>query len=149
MYGDTRVIRKLAARMRDQAADLRREADALVGRAESVPWHGFAADSMRVLARDHGARLRTSAHAHEEAADALDRHATEVDRLTSLIAEIEHRAHRLIAAARDRLADLGRRVLGGLADLLPDPVDQFLDRFIPPPHGHKDWLTVELPGLGR
>ena len=34
----------------------------------------------------------------------------------------------------------GRRVL-------PDPVDELLDRFVPPPPGHRDWLLVDLPGL--
>lgn len=149
MYGDTRVIRQLAAQLRDQATDLRRDADGLVGHAEAVQWHGWAADAMRTVAREHGSRLRATAQAHDDAADALDRHATEVDRLKALIGQIERRAHQLIAAARDRLADLGRRILGGLSDLLPDPVDRLLDRFIPPPPGHRDWLSVDLPGLGR
>ena len=33
---------------------------------------------------------------------------------------------------------------------MPDPVDQLLDRFEPPPPGHRDWLTVAadlVPGL--
>ena len=49
----------------------------------------------------------------------------------------------LVTAARDRLAGLVGGLVGGLAD----PVDDLLDRFVPPPSGHKDWLTVRLPGV--
>lgn len=78
MYGDTSVIRGLARGMRERAGDIRAEADELAGRAEAVPWTGLAADAMRRLARDHATRLRSSADAHDTAADALDRHAREV-----------------------------------------------------------------------
>ncbi|MFN8190870.1 MAG: hypothetical protein U0R78_10625 [Nocardioidaceae bacterium] len=148
MYGDTGVIRVLARRMRDQADDLRREADRLVGEAEAVWWTGWAADAMRSRARDRGAALRRTAALHDDAASALERHAAEIDRLKELIAWLERRAHSVVTAARDRLADLGRRLLAGVRDLVPEPIDQLLDRFVPPPSGHRDWLTVELPGLG-
>ena len=52
-------------------------------------------------------------------------------------------------AARPRLAALAHRLLDGLAGPLPDPLDQLLDRFVPPPSGHRDWLDVDLPGLHR
>ncbi len=148
MYGDTRVIRGLARAMRDQADDLRGEADRLVGEAEAVWWTGWAADAMRSRARERGASLRRTAALHDDAASALEHHADEVDRLKELIAWIERRARSLIASARDRLADLGRRLLAGVRDLVADLLDQLLDRFVPPPSGHRDWLTVELPGLG-
>jgi len=149
MYGDTRVIRGLARRMRDQADDLRSEADRLVGQADAVWWTGWAADGMRSRARARGSALRHTATLHDDAAQALERHADEVDRLKELIAWVEHRAERLVASARERLADLGRRFLAGMRDVVPDPLDRLLDRFVPPPHGHRDWLTVDLPGLGR
>lgn len=149
MYGDTAVIRRLARGLRAQADEVRAEADALWGRAAAVPWHGLAADAMRAHAGDRVTALRATADLHDRAADALERHAAEVDRLTALIAEIEHRAHRLISAARHRLADLAQHVLDGLRHLLPDPVDELLARFVPPPAGHRDWLTVDLPGLHR
>ena len=71
---------------------------------------------------------------------ALVRHADEVDRTKALIAAIERKVTALVAAAKDRLAGL-------VASVLPDPVDEFLDRFVPPPPGHRDWLTVDLPGV--
>jgi hypothetical protein len=120
MYGDTRVIRGLARRMRDQADDLRGEADRLVGQAEGVWWTGWAADGMRSRARARGSALRHTATLHDDAAQALERHADEVDRLQELIAWVERRVQ----------------------------LHQLLDRFVPPPHGHRDWLTVDLPGLG-
>jgi len=49
----------------------------------------------------------------------------------------------LVEAARSRLTGL----VGLLDTVLPDPVDELLARFVPPPSGHRDWLTVELPGV--
>jgi hypothetical protein len=34
-----------------------------------------------------------------------------------------------------------------VASVLPDPLDELLDRFVPPPPGHRDWLFVDLRGL--
>jgi hypothetical protein len=146
MYGDTQVIRCLARTLREQAEDIRREADRLLGRAESVPWHGLAADAMRLHAGERAAGLRHTAHLHDDAADALDRHATEVERVKALIAAIEERVRAMVAAARDRLSGVAGGIAVGLG-MPPDPVDQLLDRFVPPPRGHRDWLTVDLPGL--
>ena len=147
MYGDTSVIRGLARELRDQADDIRREADRLVARAEGVRWHGLAADAVRHRSRDRAAALRRTASLHEDAAAALDRHAAEVDRLEDLIAAIERRAHNLLAAARDRLADLGHGLLGGARHALSDPTDELMSRFDPPPRGSREWLEVDLPGL--
>jgi uncharacterized protein YukE len=138
MYGDTSVIRAQARRMRERAGDIRAEADDLAGRAEGVPWTGLAADAMRRTARDHASRLRSCADAHEAAADALDRHAREVDRLKEVIAAIEHRALRLLDAATGGLAGL-------VGQVVPDVVDRWRDHFEPPPWGSSAWLDVHVP----
>lgn len=149
-YGDTAVIRRLARALRDQAVEIRAEADRLVGLADGVLWTGRAADAMRRRSRERAADLRRAATLHDDAADALDSHAREVDRLTELIAAIERRVRGMVEAARDRLAQLGGAILDGLRDLAPPPIDQpldqLLDRFVPPPSGHRDWLEVDLPG---
>lgn len=147
MYGDTSVIRHLAGRLQAQADGLRSEADALVSRTLTVPWQGSAAEAMRRVARDRAGALRRTAAAHDDAATALLRHATEVEQRQALIAALEHRAARLCSSARDRLAALGRRALDGVAEAVPDPVDELLARFDPPPSGHLAWLRVDLPGL--
>jgi hypothetical protein len=140
MYGDTQAIRGLARTMRGEAVALRSEADALLARAEAVPWTGLAADAMRGRVRAQVGSLRHTAALADDAAGALDRHADEVDRLKALIVAIEHQVMALVGAAKDRLA--------GLVDaVLPDPLDQLLARFDPPPSGHRDWLLVDLPGL--
>ena len=143
MYGDTEAIRGLARTMREEGAALRVEAEALWARAETVAWTGLAADAMRGRVRAQTDALRRTATLSDDAADALDRHAEEVDRLKALIARIEHQVMALVSAARDRM--------DGLVDLvdavLPDPVDELLARFDPPPSGHRDWLLVDLPGL--
>ncbi|GAB3245763.1 hypothetical protein [Nocardioides dilutus] len=142
MYGDTEAIRALARGLRRQGDDIRWEAETLLARAEAVPWQGVAADAMRCLARHRVGQLQRTARLHDDAASALDDHAAAVDRVKRLIALIEERVMALVAAARDRIAGvLG--LVGGLVD----PLDDLLDRFVPPPSGHKDWLTVDLPGL--
>jgi hypothetical protein len=133
MYGDTTRIRALADALRERAEEIRGLADQLGIRADRVPWHGLAADAMRLHVRGRAAALRRTADLHDEAAAALDRHAHEVDRLKDLIAAIERKARGLLDAATDKLLD----VLDGAAD-----------RFVPPPPGSLEWLTVDLPGLG-
>lgn len=147
MYGDTEVIRGLARSMREQADEIRREADGLLGGAESVPWLGLAADAMRVQARCRANELRRTALLHDDAAETLRRHAEEVERVKAMIATIERTVTAMVEAARDRLSGIAGAVTAGLQALSPDPVDLLLDRFMPPPSGHKDWLTVDLPGL--
>src|SRR4051812_23947347 len=122
MYGDTTAIRRRAAGLREQADDLRAASVRLAALADAVAWQGLAADAMRRHAHDRAARLRRTAGLHDDAADALDRHAREVERLQDLIAAVEHRVARLLAAA-----------------------GTLLDRFVPPPSGSMDWLSVELP----
>ena len=154
MYGDTLVMRKRAALLREQGEDVRAMADMLVSHSDEIDWTGRAADAMRERVRDRAAHLREAANAHDAAASSLERHLVECDRLAECIAGIERRASSLIADARNRVArvhaankDSDRD--GGFADVRATPTheDQSLATFSPPPSGHQDWLTVELPGL--
>ncbi len=126
MYGDTEVMRRRADALREQASDLRAAADRLVAQADAVAWSGRAADSMRDRIRERSSHLRDVAATHDDAADSLDAHVAEVDRLKEAIAEVERRVGTLLADARD---------------------DEALAGFVPPPAGHRDWLTLTLPGL--
>jgi hypothetical protein len=139
MYGDTEAIRGLARGLRRLGDEIRWEADLLLSAAEAVPWQGIAADAMRCLARHRVGELRRTAALHDEAASALDDHADAVESVKRLIAAVEDQVRSMVAAARDRIAGL----VGGLVD----PLDDLLDRFVPPPSGHKDWLTIDLPGI--
>jgi hypothetical protein len=138
MYGDTDVVRALARRLRARGADIRAEADDLLARAEAVPWSGLAAEAMRRLAREHAGGLRRCAEEHEAAADALDRHAREVDHLVEVIAAIERKVRSLLDAAVGGLAGL-------VGQVVPDAVDHWVHDFDPPPHGSREWLDVRLP----
>ena len=140
MYGDTDAVRALARTMRGGADAVRHEADSLAARAAASLWQGLAADAMRARVRAQAAGLRDAAALADDAAAALERHADAVDRLKALIAAIERKAMALVEAARDRLTGLVQAVL-------PDPLDEVMARFVPPPSGHRDWLTVDLPGL--
>ena len=147
MYGDPDAIRGLARQLRDRADEIRSQAARLSTSATDVPWEGCTADAMRHHLHDQVRALFRTASLHDDAADALDRHAREVQRLQDLIAAIEHRALHLVAAARDRIADLGHSIIDGITGAVADPRDELLDRFVPPPPGSRDWLTVDLPGL--
>lgn len=138
MYGDTAAIRDLARRLREQGHDVRAEADALVGQAEAVHWSGLAADTMRLMARRHAGDLRACAAVHEDAAEALERHARELDHLEELIGAIERRARRLLEGAGGVVHALASRVA-------PHAVDRWLDHFDPPPSGSREWLDVHVP----
>lgn len=142
MYGDTTVIRRLASALREQATDIRNEADALVGRAEAVPWTGLAAEAMRALFRTHAGDLRTCANQHDDAADALDRHAREVDQLKDLIAAIERRVIHLVDSVGHGLSGLAHGLAG---HFVPDAIGHWLDHFDAPPHGSREWLEVHVP----
>lgn len=142
MYGDTDAIRLLARQLRSRADEVRREAELLCIAADTVLWVGAAASALRQVTRSRVAALRRTADLHEEAAHALDRHAATVEAIKRLIAEIERRVRVLIAAARERIA-----ALAGVVGALIDPLDDLLDRFVPPPSGHRDWLDVHLPGV--
>ena len=137
MYGDTDVMRRRAAQLREQGVDLRALADRLVARTEALGWTGRAADALRERIRDRAAHLRETAARHDTAADSLERHLLEVERLQDAIAGLECRATHLVADARTRRARVET----------PDPADQTLAAFTPPPSGHRDWLGVNLPGL--
>jgi len=139
MYGDTDAIRALARRAREQGTEIRTEADALVGRAEAVPWGGLAAEAMRRLARDHAGCLRKCAARHEDAAEALERHAREVDHVRAVIAAVERRVMHLVHGAGGVVHAVTSRVV-------PDAVDHWLEHFEPPPHGSVEWLDVHVPG---
>lgn len=147
MYGDTSVMRRRASQLRDQGADIRATADLLVGRAEQVTWTGRAADAMRERVGDRAARLRDCASHHEGAADALEQHLREVDGTQEAIAQIERRASTLVADARTRVARIDSVDDPDGAQRTASEEDQVLASFSPPPTGHRDWLTVDLPGL--
>lgn len=140
MYGDTLVIRRRADQLRQQGADVRTLADQLVARSEAVAWSGRAAESMRQRIKDRAAHLREAAAAHETAADSLERHLLEVDRVKESISEAERRAASLIHEAQGRVAS------AEYDSALATDEDRALVAFVPPPSGHADWLDADLPG---
>lgn len=148
MYGDSAAIRGRARALRDQSVDVRAMADRLVGQIEQIGWDGRAARDLRERIRDRAAQLRDCAAQHETAAESLEKHLGETDRLKDAIAERQRKADSLVTEARNRIAAL-RASDDSEAGVSVDPTDEdvTLDRFDPPPAGHKDWLTVELPGL--
>lgn len=138
MYGDTMVMRKRVAQLREQGEDIRSMADKLVSQSEDIAWTGRAADSLRSRVRDRASHLRDAANAHDSAASSLERHLTECDLLAESIDEISRKAESLIA-------DAGTRVARADTEISDD--DRALTSFEPPPPGHRDWLSIELPGL--
>ena len=140
MYGDTAAGRKRVAQLREQGGDVRALAARLVSQAEAVPWHGKAADAMRERIKERADHLRAAAARHETAAESLATHLGEVDTLKEAIDTRSHKAASLVEDARTRAGRAGDGVG-------PDDADATLLAFDPPPAGHRDWLTVDLPGL--
>lgn len=121
---DTDRIRALAAQLREQAVEIDEEARRLLGAAEAVPWQGLAAEAMRDQARRRTAALQHTARLHQDAADALERHAGAVDRMRAALLAALAEARELAEDAVDRVHDLADDVLDRLdprqlADLLP------------------------------
>ena len=140
MYGDTAGGRRRVAQLREQGGDIRAAASRLVAQAEAVPWHGKAAESMRTRIKDRANHLRAAAAQHETAAESLAAHLGEVDSIKDAIETRSHRVTGLVEDARTRASQAP-------ADSAPDDTDAALLAFDPPPAGHRDWLTVDLPGL--
>ena len=140
MYGDTAAGRKRVAQLREQSGDIRALATRLVSQAEAVPWHGKAADAMRERIKERASHLRAAAAQHETAADSLASHLGEVDTLKEAIDVRSHKATTLVEDARTRASQAGETAS-------PGDTDSALLTFDPPPPGHRDWLTVTLPGL--
>lgn len=152
MYGDTEVMRRRADQLREQGVDVRAMADQLVAQTEAVGWTGRAASSMRERIAERAAHLREAATDHENAAEALLKHVTDVEAHQEQIAATERRASSLVADAATRVKAIEAQNEAALADgtgtrVEPDPNDVVLASFDPPAAGSKDWLTVELPGL--
>lgn len=147
MYGDTAIMRKRSAQLREQGVDLRALADQLVAQADGISWTGRAADAMRGRIRDRAAQLRDCAADHETAAESLERHLTEVDDVKESISGTERTARSLVADARARMAEIDRHDDPAGVRREPTPEDRALVAFTPPPTGHKDWLSIDLPGL--
>jgi hypothetical protein len=142
MYGDTAVGRRRVAQLRERADDIRGLAERLVAQAESVPWHGRAAEAMRTRIKERASHLRAAAEQHELAAETLARHVGAVSEVKGLIDERETKGTRLIEEAQTRNAGIEADPAAGEAG-----DDATLTAFSAPPSGHKDWLSVELPGL--
>ena len=119
MYGDTAVIRRLAARMSEQGTEIRHDADRLVEASQQVLWEGRAARAMRERMTERAVALRRTADEHDDAARALRRHADEVDRLKDLIREIARRVQGLVEGACARLASLADTALDRVTRQLP------------------------------
>jgi hypothetical protein len=71
MYGDTAAIRRLADRMGEQGADIRRDADQLVRASQQVLWDGRAAVAMRERMAERALAMRRTADQLDDAAQAL------------------------------------------------------------------------------
>lgn len=148
MDGDTDVIRRRMSALRDQGADVRALADQLVARVEGLGWAGRAAEAMAARVTERAVHLRAVADRHVAAADALGDHAEAVDATVEEIAQTQARVETMVADARARVDRIAEANRAG-ATISPDPADEALLAFEPPPPGHRAWLEVDVPGLER
>ena len=106
MYGDTTTIRALARRLHERADEIRDLAADLTTRADGVPWTGLAADAMRAHTGVRVGGLLRTAGLHDDAAEALERHAREVDRLEELLHDAKDLAEGAVDGLKDGLKGL-------------------------------------------
>jgi hypothetical protein len=106
MYGDTTTIRALARRLRERGDEIRDLAAGLAASAREVAWDGLAADAMRTHVETRVRALYRSARLHDDAADALDRHAREVDLVTDALRAIADAAADAADGVVDKLKEL-------------------------------------------
>jgi uncharacterized protein YukE len=90
MIGDPTAIRARAHALRRRAQEIRDLAEHLVHTAEETAWQGLAAAAMRGAARDSARGLRRAAGLHDDAADALERHARRVGVVQRALDEAVH-----------------------------------------------------------
>lgn len=109
MYGDPDAIRALARTLTDQGEAVRTEGRRLLALLGATRWTGLAADAAHAVAQVRAADLSACAVRHDEAADALVRHA----------AEVEHRLA-VLARAQDVLGGVVADGLGRARELLPE-----------------------------
>ena len=95
MLTDTTGIRHLARQMRERAEEIRGEAARVGRRADAVPWHGRAADAMRAQVSARLSVLSATAALHEDAAEALERHAHAVESLGVVTGAVSGAVHEL------------------------------------------------------
>ena len=99
MIGEPGAIRALARPLRLRAEEIRELAARLTRQADATPWEGMAAEAMRGAVRRSSGALHRTADLHDEAADALERHA---DRVATALAVID----RALDALKDALGAL-------------------------------------------
>jgi uncharacterized protein YukE len=85
---DTGAVRHLAAELTERAVTIRDLATDLHRRVDGVPWQGAAADAMRSHADGRLAALLHSADLHDDAGEALVKHADAVDSALALLASL-------------------------------------------------------------
>ena len=93
---DTGAVRHLAAQLTERAAEIRAVAADLARQVTAVPWEGRAADAMRELAGLRLAALARVADLHDDAAEALERHAGAVDAVAGLAGGVVHELESLL-----------------------------------------------------
>jgi WXG100 family type VII secretion target len=107
---DPQDLRAVAARIGAAAESARAEASRLQAQVGAAVWHGAAATAFDLLAGDVIAGLRASADRLDDAADALRRHA----------ANVEHTLTTLLQAGSDVLA-IGGGLIHGMVDEVVHP----------------------------
>lgn len=92
--GDPARLRRLAARLSEQAEDVRGHARQVSARARTVRWESIAANAFRQQVEGQVRRLYATAGGLDDASDALRAHARAVERRLEEIRRIERFAER-------------------------------------------------------
>ncbi|WP_051551383.1 putative T7SS-secreted protein [Nocardioides sp. URHA0020] len=103
MLTDTSGIRHLARQLRERAQEIRAEGARLQRLGDGIPWRGRAADAMRAQLAVRLATLGACAGLHDDAAEALERHAGAVDAVVAVGGAVTDTVGDLVHDARSLL----------------------------------------------
>jgi hypothetical protein len=142
MYGDTTRIRARATTLRADATELRARARTLRAEGDALSWKSPAADTLRSRLTSTADDLGPRAHLLDEAADALERHARQVDEHKAAI----DGAMKWLTERRDEAVGFLRTAEAGVETVAHEAVSRSRDiasaLAAPPAVGSRQWLDL-------
>jgi chromosome segregation ATPase len=142
MYGDTTRIRARATALRTDATELRARGKTLRAEGDSLTWKSPAADALRERLTSTADELGPRARLLDDAADALERHARQVDEHKASIGQ----AMTWLSERRDEALGFLRSAEAGVETVAHEAVSRSRDiasaLASPPAAGSRLWLDL-------
>jgi uncharacterized protein YukE len=138
MYGEMVSLRARANALRDIANELTGRAHALSAQSEAMVWTSPAGDAFRGQMHRLTSEMGAHASALQEAADALERHATSVEGAKRAIQDAQTWVSARLSEAARSVREAGEGTVGAVEQSIVS-----IARNVPPA-GSRDWLDFRL-----